>query len=72
MAGGAGSREARLGVIGIGGSGPGRLMTRVAGGWNRCVVSVCVALRAGNGQVGARQRKWALGVIERCGTPAAG
>lgn len=72
MAGVAGGRKARGGVIRIGGSGPGRLMACIAGGWNRDVVSIYVALRAGNGQVGARQRKWALGVIERCGTPAAG
>lgn len=45
------------------------LMAAVAGGGQRCVVIIYVALCAGHSNVRARERERSRAVIERCPTP---
>lgn len=61
----AGCRESCSSMGGVGRSVPVRSMTAVAGGWQSCVVAICVASRAGHRCVSASEWKRSIVVIER-------
>lgn len=67
----ASGRESCRGMGGIRRSVPIRLVAAIAGGWQRCVVVIGVARRAGNGCVCARQRECRVVVIKGGWAPAA-
>ena len=65
-------REARCGVIRVRGAGVLLLMTGVAVCWGARILPADVAVDALHVQVGSRQRKRRLTVVESCARPAAG